>query len=103
MDRKLIPLKDDHYRKTRGGYARLLDISCTNCGNHVCFYQKDGPGEMKRMYLDRIIDYSHEGAQFVCLKCKQILGMKSVYEKEKRPIYRMFVGATNKKIVKSHS
>jgi hypothetical protein len=45
---------NDKYKKVRGGYSRLLDITCEKCGNHVCYYQKDGPGILKRMYFDRI-------------------------------------------------
>ena len=33
---------------------RLLDISCAKCDTHLFYYQKDGPGMLKRMYLDRI-------------------------------------------------
>jgi len=33
-------------------------------------------------------------------KCKRLLGIKYIYEKEKRPAYRLFVGAVVKKIVK---
>jgi len=48
--------KSDKYKRTRGGYSRLLDISCAKCGTHLFYYQKDGPGMLKRMYLDRIYD-----------------------------------------------
>ena len=51
-----IKFKSDKYKKVRGGYSRLLDISCVRCGQHLCLYQKDGPGLLKRMYLDRIYE-----------------------------------------------
>ena len=46
--------KNDTYRQARGGYARLLAVSCATCGTHLFYYQKDGPGIVKRLYLDRI-------------------------------------------------
>lgn len=39
-----MKLKNDKYKKVRGGYSRLLSISCQECGFDVCLYQKDGPG-----------------------------------------------------------
>ena len=45
---------NDKYKKVRGGYSRLLEISCEKCGSVLCHYQKDGPGILKRMYFDRI-------------------------------------------------
>ena len=56
--------KNDPYRQARGGYARLLAVSCATCGMHLFYYQKDGPGIVKRLYLDRIYQ-SH--AYFDCL------------------------------------
>ena len=95
-------LKHDKFRKTRGGYSRLLDISCEKCGKRVCSYQKDGPGILKRMYLDRIsgidIDHKHN---LICPGCKETLGVPIIYKKEKRLAFRLFVGAVSKKIVKS--
>jgi hypothetical protein len=74
--------KNDHYKEFRGGYSRILNISCAKCSKHICFHQKDGPGILKRMYLDRIIDtYKTENKQFICPGCNQILGIKFIYEK----------------------
>lgn len=106
-----ISFKNDKYKKARGGYSRLLDISCVSCGNHLCYYQKDGPGILKRMYLDRITGSSFKGLnkrplkeipQLICIKCKQHIGIPIIYEKENRLAYRLFVGAVSKKITKSH-
>jgi len=94
---------NDNFKRTRGGYSRLLDISCTKCSKHVCYYQKDGPGILKRMYFDRMSDFKlSDDKQLVCLECKGHLGNKIIYEKENRPAYRLFVGSVSKKIVKSH-
>jgi hypothetical protein len=104
-----MKLKNDKYKKARGGASKLLDISCSHCGDHLCFYQKDGPGLLKRMYLDRISDSSYEDMQnlslkdipqLVCPNCKRLLGVPIIYEKEQRLALRLFVGAVTKKIVK---
>jgi hypothetical protein len=104
-----MKLKSDKYKKARGGASKLLDVSCAHCGNHLCFYQKDGPGLLKRMYIDRMSDSSYEGMQnlslkdipqLVCPSCKRLLGVPIVYEKEQRLALRLFVGSVTKKIVK---
>src|SRR2546430_17054437 len=56
--------KNDTYRKARGGYARLFAVSCATCGTHLFYYQKDGPGIVKRLYVDRIYQ---SNAYFDCL------------------------------------
>ncbi|OGZ95510.1 MAG: hypothetical protein A3I44_03465 [Candidatus Sungbacteria bacterium RIFCSPLOWO2_02_FULL_51_17] len=63
-------------------------------------YQKDGPGVLKRLYLDRIATPQLQGkTNFVCKKCKTILGIVVVYRKEKRAAYRLFAGAVTKKVL----
>ena len=37
-----MKFKSDKFKKARGGYSRLFDIRCEKCGNHICYYQKDG-------------------------------------------------------------
>ena len=101
-------LKSDKYRQARGGYARLLDIFCDHCGQKVLVYQKDGPGELKRLYLDRIF-FPEKLAKlqnlsmkkvpnFTCSNCHFLLGIGYVYPKEKRPAFRLFAGAIKKKV-----
>ena len=92
---------NDKYKKARGGYSRLLDITCEKCGSHICYYRKDGLGMLKRMYLDRILDLSETSNELSCAKCGAHLGNKIIYEKEKRLAYRLFVGAIVKSIIKS--
>lgn len=106
-------LKNDKYKKNRGGYSRLLEISCAGCGGILGFYQKDGPGMLKRMYLDRIYkskDYSDLATkpfkqlpQLICKQCGRLLGVPMVYEPEKRFAFRLFQGAVVKKIKKANS
>lgn len=93
-------MKNDQYRKNRGGWSRILQISCEKCGRLICKYQKDGPGPLKRMYIDRIIGREQGGSKFVCPDCGTILGTKILYEKEARPAYRLFQDSVKKRIVK---
>lgn len=105
-------LKSDKYKKNRGGYSRLLEISCEGCGAVLGYYQKDGPGMLKRMYLDRIYKSSYsnlsnesfdELPQLICKQCHRHLGVPMVYEKEKRFAFRLFPGSVIKKILKSEN
>jgi|SRR3989339_1005278 len=100
MESHIQKFKNDRYKKNRGGYSRLLDISCEICKTHVCFYQKDGSGILKRMYLDRIFNFKNKSKNLQCIKCKNILGTYFIYQKEKRPAFRLYVAAVNKKITK---
>ncbi|OGG41156.1 hypothetical protein A2118_03740 [Candidatus Kaiserbacteria bacterium GWA2_50_9] len=96
-----MKLKNDKYKKVRGGYSRLLDIVCQKCGSPICQYQKDGAGNLRRMYVDRIIDpkISLARKDLTCSK-GHLLGVKIIYEKEKRPAFRLFVDSVVKKIIK---
>ena len=94
-------LKKDKYQKARGGYSRLLQISCRKCKSSICVYQKDGSGNLRRMYIDRM----HNQKVAITrknLSCPNghVLGVKMVYQKEKRPAFRLFVDAVTKKIMK---
>lgn len=94
-------MKNDKYKKARGGWSRILDIKCENCGNHICYYQKDGSGPLKRVYLDRIIDFPKRDEKLMCPKCKEVLGTKITYKKENRLAYRLYVGSVTKVITKA--
>ena len=97
-----MKFKNDRYRRTRGGYSRLLEIRCLLCNEKTCLYQKDGPGNLRRMYVDRIIEPTVSLLQ-KNLTCSNghVLGVKIIYEKEGRPAFRLFVDSVVKKIVKS--
>ena len=45
-------MKRDKYFKERGGTAKIIDVCCLSCGNILFVYQKDGPGWLKRCYLN---------------------------------------------------
>jgi len=97
-----ITFKSDKFKKHRGGYSRWLLLSCEKCKNPIAVYQKDGPGILKRIYLDRIVSSNDlKGKEKLeCKKCKTVLGIHMIYQKETRPAYRLFAGAIGKKIVK---
>ena len=106
-------LKSDKFKRVRGGDSRLLNISCAKCSEHITYYQKDGPGMLKRMYLDRIHPLTgfenypntklNQIPKLTCPKCRELVGVPIVYDKEKRLAYRVFAGAVAKKIVKAQS
>jgi hypothetical protein len=96
-------LISDTYRQHRGNWSRILSISCASCSHHLFFYQKDGPGIIKRSYLDRIM-----GAQpafdakkyYFCPTCHVCLGFSEPYAKERnRPALRWAAGAMQYEIV----
>jgi hypothetical protein len=107
MDMKF---KSDKYRKSRGGYSRFLNVLCEHCGVKILVYQKDGPGPLKRLYLDRIFTpenlanfqklSTNKIPNLTCSKCKSVLAVPYIYKKEQRKAYRLFVGAVTKKITK---
>ena len=94
-------LKNDKYKKSRGGYSRLLDIRCQKCESVICLYQKDGLGNLRRMYIDQISEpkVSISKKDLTCAK-GHLIGVKIIYEKENRPAFRLFVDSVTKKIVK---
>ena len=103
----MFTFKKDQYSNIRGGYSALLDIRCQYCGNHICFYQKDGPGELRRMYCDRIVspkelvekikvENFNELNPLQCNNCNRVIAMPIIYEQENRFALRLFVGAIKK-------
>ena len=104
-------LKQDKYRKVRGGHSRFLNIMCASCDTKLFLYQKDGPGPLKRAYLDRIhapeklvglekIKPIEAIANIVCKKCKITIGMSYVYAKERRGAFLLRPGFFLKKLTK---
>ena len=106
-----IEFKQDKYKKDRGGYSRFLEIKCESCGGFLALYQKDGPGLLKRMYIDRIFSPQYlvdlqkvsfkKIPNFTCPHCKHIIGIPYIFKKENRPAFRLFVGVITKKVMKT--
>jgi len=94
----MYSFKNDKFKGARGR-SRLLDVSCERCAAHLCYYQKDGPGMLKRMYVDRMVDLQPVDKDLVCPGCARQLGVRMVYAKEQRDAYRLFAGAVAKKTV----
>jgi len=92
-----MKLKHDKYKTARGGASKLLTISCQACGASICRYQKDGPGALRRMYVDRIseprVPLSNKD-----LSCPNghLLGVAILYKKENRPAFRLITGSVKK-------
>ncbi len=100
---KITTFKNDSFKKSRGGYSRWLSLRCEKCQTPLLTYQKDGPGILKRLYVDRIVfptDFDPK-KNLVCAGCDVLIGILIVYEKENRPAYRLFAEAIEKKIIKS--
>ncbi len=97
-----MKLKSDKYKKARGGASKLLEISCAECSAFVCDYQKDGPGNLRRMYVDRISDAKVSLLE-KSLKCENghMLGVAIIYKKENRPAFRLAGDSVKKKTKKS--
>jgi len=106
---KLV-FKKDEYWHARGKYSRLLNIYCRKCQTLIFTYQKDGPGNLRRLYFDRIF-YPKKLSNFQntkldnipdlkCNSCKEILGIPYIYQKEKRKAFRLFQDAVIKKVRK---
>jgi hypothetical protein len=107
---KRLEIKRNKYKSARGGYSRFLNLHCRKCNNIIAVYQKDGPGNLRRLYLDRIISPEKiTGLQknnikdlkpLKCEKCGFIVGMPYIYEKEKRKAFRLFQDAIVKSLRK---
>jgi hypothetical protein len=102
MSERKIGFKRDKYKQSRGGYSRCLLLTCQHCDFELMTYQKDGPGILKRLYCDRILSskLKLEDENLVCTNCHTLLGVYTIYKKEQRPAYRLFVASIKKKIIK---
>ncbi len=103
-------LKNDRYRKERGGTARFLNIGCAACGTWVLLYQKDGPGNFLRLYLNRIfapprlselqgradIQCPQDMENLTCPQCRQLIGTP-MRHLDDRLAYRLHKGSFFKK------
>ena len=73
-------------------------------------YQKDGPGNLHRIYLDRIFTplalRALQGRPLAripplaCKNCRETLGVPYLYPKERRKAFRLFQDAVVKKVRK---
>lgn len=97
-------LKRDRYSRARGGTSEFLNIYCSSCNSHVALYQKDGPGSLIRMYLDRIFEPEDLASMqnlnnkksvpnLTCPSCNTLIAVPIVYKLENRLALHMVKGA----------
>lgn len=103
-------LKKDKYSRVRKGKSCFLDIYCSACNAHIALYQKDGPGSLIRLYLDRIREPKEisglqllvsgkDGMQTLhCLQCMAIIGIPMVFQAENRLAFRLVRGSFSKRL-----
>lgn len=98
-------MKNDKYRRARGGKAFMVWVYCALCESEVLYYQKDGDGALKRCYLNRIYAPAYlERLQsdpamrdpkrvpaLACPHCKTVLG-KAVMHHDGRVAFRLRPG-----------
>ena len=110
MKKSSFSFKKDKYKAARGGHSRLLNVCCRKCESVVLVYQKDGPGNLRRLYMDRIFNPAElTGLQSLsikkipglkCKKCGEALATPYIYPKEKRKAFRLYQDAVIKRLRK---
>ena len=102
-----MKIKKDRYLAERGGTAKFLNIICMNCASKLFTYQKDGPGWLKRCYLNRILDNKilseinniQEMKNLIC-NCGEIIGTP-IKHKDERLAFRLIRGKFKRTINKT--
>ena len=102
--------KKDKFQRIRGKYSRLLNILCRRCDTEICVYQKDGSGNLRRLYFDRIFSppkLTNLDSKLLskipvlkCPWCTEDLGVPYVYKKENRKAFKLYQDALVKKMRK---
>jgi hypothetical protein len=103
-----MKLKDDKFRKVRGGRAKVIAICCANCHETVIHYQKDGIGGLHRCYVNRVIApesftklvsaiaQERDLPVLKCEKCQNIVGYPTTHT-DKRLAWNLILGKWEKK------
>ena len=113
MKIKKFQIKRDEFKKTRGKYSRFLNIYCSHCGEYILLYQKDGPGVLIRLYLDRIlapeklsslqsISAIEDIPQLFCRNCERLIAIPGIFSKEQRNAYLLLSYSIIYKISKGY-
>lgn len=55
MKKQKFTIKKDKFLEQRGGTTKIIELLCIKCKQLIFIYQKDGPGWLKRCYLNRIL------------------------------------------------
>lgn len=87
-----------------------MDLFCRVCGKKILVYQKDGPGNLRRLYFDRIFypknltNLETKPLKTIptlsCPKCKEDIGTPYIYKKENRKAFKIYQDMLVKKIIK---
>jgi hypothetical protein len=103
-------IKRDKFKHARTGNSRFYDIICYKCSHKILVYQKDGPGDLLRLYFDRIIEPKElanlnnllikDVDYLKCQKCQSLIASPYIYRKEKRKAFRLFKGQFLKRLHK---
>lgn len=104
-----MKIKKDKYLATRGGTAKIINVSCADCGKNLFIYQKDGPGWLKRCYLNRILGPSNNFnfdnlpsmSNLIC-SCGKIIGTPMKY-KDGRLAFKLFKGKFKRTLNKKYN
>lgn len=94
-------LKRDRYMSVRGGTSSFFNIYCAHCRRWLLLYQKDGPGNLYRLYVDRIHAPEDEdikkSSRLICTNCNIPVGVLMTYKREDRLAFRLIPGSIVKK------
>jgi|TARA_B100001971_G_C17973113_1_gene423436 hypothetical protein len=104
----VFEFKKDKYKSARGTHSRLLNLYCRVCENFFAVYQKDGPGNLRRLYMDRIVSPKNltglenksldEIKTLRCSKCHEDIATPYIYRKENRKSFKVYQDMIVKKI-----
>ena len=89
----------DKYLQKRGGSAKILDIYCQKCSAKLFTYQKDGIGQLKRCYDNRIVNANKIikiGNEYRCEDCATKIGFGIIHT-DKRQAIKLIRGKIIKK------
>lgn len=100
-------MKRDRHLKKRGGKFKIVNVSCSKCGKRMFVYQKDGPGWLKRCYINRILEPENylkikkiEDMKNLVCSCKSVIG-KPITHKDKRLAFKLVRGNFKRTLNKS--
>lgn len=84
--------------KNRFGKFYLFNLRTSDRWRKLLVYQKDGKGNLHRLYKDRILRsyVSVDEKSTIKCECGKMIAHPMVYEKEKRSAFRLIPGAYSK-------
>lgn len=108
-----LKTKKDKFYRSRGGTTNVIEILCASCNTSICKYQKDGTGNLHRLYLDRLLESNQafkipeyhpsitekDLPNLVCI-CRELIAVPMIYSKEDRLAFRLIHGSIHKKQIK---